>query len=117
MNFFSTLITNFFSNIIESFNNIIKYQEKKINLKRITLKKLIFLITFTITFLLGNFTALLAIIFKDALGTYGLFFPISSCILLYSISLFSIKNIIFYSGEAKYYERELKEIFSNDTKK
>ena len=54
-----------------------------------------------------------AIIFKDALGTLGLIFPVSSCILLYSIALFSLKNIIFYSKETEFYKRELEESLNN----
>lgn len=114
MNFIFTLITSFFNNIVDKFNNIIENHERKIKLKKLAIIKASYSITFLITFLLGNATSMIAIIYKDALGTLGLFFPISSCVLLYSISIISLKNIIFYSNECKYYKRELKETLSKD---
>lgn len=114
MSFVLTLITNFITNLSDSFNNIIKIQEKKLNLGKLTLMKSSYSLSFLITFLLGNATSMSAIIFKDSLGAFGLIFPISSCIVLYGICLISLKNMIFYSKETEFYKRELEESISKE---
>ena len=114
MSFVLTLITNFINNLSDSFNNIIKIQEKKINLGKLTIMKSSYSLSFLVTFLLGNVTSMSAIIFKDSLGTFGLVFPISSCIVLYGICLISLKNMIFYSKETEFYKRELEESISKE---
>ena len=114
MSFILTLITSFISNLSDTFNNIVRIQEKKLNLGKLTIMKSSYSLSFLITFLLGNITAMSAIIFKDVLGTFGLIFPVSSCIVLYGICVISIKNMIFYSKETQFYKRELEESTSNE---
>lgn len=116
MDFIFTFLAGFLNSTIDKFNSIIENHEKRINLSKLAVMKASYLITFLTTFLLGNATSMIAIIYKDALGTFGLFFPISSCIVLYSIAIVSIKNIIFYSNERKYYKRELEESLSKEDK-
>ena len=114
MSFILTLITGFITNLSDTFNNIIRIQEKKVNLGKLAIMKSSYSLSFLITFLLGNATAMSAVIFKDALGTFGLVFPVSSCIVLYGICLISIKNMIFYSKETEFYKRELEESISSE---
>ena len=103
------LVHNFFTDISDSIDNFIKTQEKKINIGKLSIIKSSYSLSFLISFLLGNTTSMMAIIFKDALGAFGLIFPISSCILLYGIYIISLRNMIFYSKETKFYKRELEE--------
>lgn len=114
MSFILTIITSFISNLSDTFNNIVRIQEKKLNLGKLTIMKSSYSLSFLITFLLGNTTAMSAILFKDVLGTFGLIFPVSSCIVLYGICVISIKNMIFYSKETQFYKRELEESTSNE---
>lgn len=114
MNFIFNLISNFFTDISNTLENFIKTQEKKINIGKLSIMKSSYSLSFLISFLLGNATSMSAIIFKDMLGYFGLIFPISSCIILYGIALVSLKNMIFYSKETKFYKRELEESVSKD---
>lgn len=116
MNFIFTVLAGFLSGTIDKINRMIDNHERKINLSKITIMRATYLITFLIAFLVGNATAMYAIIHKDALGKIGLLFPISSCLVLYCISLVSIKNIIFYNNERKYYKRELEEKIIKENK-
>lgn len=116
MDFIFTILAGFLNGTIDRINSMIENHERKINLSKIAIMRATYLATFLITFLLGNATAMSAIIYKDALGTLGLLFPISSCIVLYGISLISINNIIFYSNERKYYKRELEEKITKENK-
>lgn len=109
MGFIFTLLASFITNLSESFNNIIKVQEKKLNISKLSLLKSSYSLSFLIAFLLANTSSMSAIIFKDALGTIGLIFPISSSLLLYIIAIISIKNMMFYSKEEQFYKRELEE--------
>ena len=114
MNFIFNLISNFFNDISSTLDNFIKTQEKKINIGKLSIIKSSYSLSFLLSFLLGNATSMLAIIFKDALGSLGLIFPISSCILLYGIAIISLRNMIFYSKETKFYKRELQESLFKD---
>ena len=109
MAFILNLITNFFTDISDSIDTFIKTQEKKINISKLSLITSSYSLSFLMSFLLGNATEMSAIIFKDALGDLGLIFPKSSSIVLYWISLISLKNMFFYSKETKFYKRELEE--------
>lgn len=109
MAFILTMITNFFNSISESFNDFVNTQEKRINLGKLSILKSSYSLSFIVAFLLANATSMSAVIFKDALGTFGMIFPISSCILLYGIAFISAKNMIFYSKESKFYQREFEE--------
>lgn len=104
-----SLIHNFFTDISDSIENFIKTQEKRINISKLSIITSSYSLSFLVSFLLGNATSMIAVIFKDALGSFGLIFPISSCVLLYGISLISLKNMFFYSKETKFYKRELEE--------
>lgn len=116
MDFIFTLLGSFLSNVIDKFNSMIENHEKKIHLSKLAIMRASYLITFLITFLLGNATSMTAIIHKDALGTLGLFFPVSSCVVLYGMALISLNNIIFYNKERKFYKRELEESISKKDK-
>lgn len=116
MNFIFNLIGNFFNDISKTINNFVETQEKKINIGKLSIIKSSYSLSFLLTFLLGNATSMIAIIFKDSLGKFGLIFPISSCVILYGIALASLRNIIFYSKETKFYKRELEESLLKDNK-
>ena len=116
MDFIYTIIAGFLNSTIDRFNSMIENQERKINLSKLSVMRASYLITFLISFLLGNATAMSAIIFKDALGAFGLIFPISSCVLLYSIAIVSMRNTIFYTNERKFYQRELDESIAKQEK-
>lgn len=116
MNFIFSILAGFLNGTIDKINSMIENHERKIHLSKLSIMRATYLITFLITFLLGNTVATSAIINKDALGQLGLIFPISSCTLLYSITLISLKNILFYTNERKFYKRELEEKIQNESK-
>lgn len=114
MSFIFTIFQSFISDLIDKLNKIIENHERKVNLNKIVITKTCYSIIFIVTFLLGNATSMKAIIYRDILGPLGLIFPVSSCTVLYSISVIALKNILFYSNEHKYYKRELEEKLSKE---
>lgn len=108
MSFILALIDNLVA-LLTSLNKFIEEKNKQVKIAKLSIARNTSSIGFLISFLLANFTAMLAIIFKDSLGTFGLIFPISSCLVLYGLCLGFMKNILFFNKEKSFYVREFKE--------
>lgn len=101
------IINSFTDGLVKDINNSIKRKKENLHLFKMTSLKTVYLLIFSICFLLGNFTSMLAIVLKDMLGC-GIIFPISSCIFLYGGCLISIKCMYLYNKEKEFFERKIK---------
>lgn len=100
-------IMDFFTNgIIGDLNKTIKRKKDSIQLVKMSSLKIANLLLFSICFLLGNFTSMLTILFKDDLG-YGIAFPIASCVFLYAICIISLKGIYLFNKEKNFFIKKI----------
>lgn len=106
MDIIKLFIDSFTNGIIEDLNKIIKRKKESMNVVKMSSLKTANLLIFSICFLLGNFTSMLAILFKDMLG-YGIIFPIASCLFLYTICLISLKEVYLFNKEKEFFIKKI----------
>lgn len=87
-------------------SNSIKRKKESINIFHFSTLKMVNLIIFSVCFLLGNFTSMLAVLLKDNLG-YGIVFPIASCIFLYAGCIISLKGIYKNNKEKNFFVKKI----------
>lgn len=106
MDIIRTIIDSFANGLIDDINKALKRKKESFQIIKFTSLKTIYLGIFTFCFLVGNFTSMLAIIFKEILG-YGIVFPIASCIFLYLGCIVSLRCIYLSNREKDFFEKKL----------
>lgn len=106
MEIIKMLIDAFSNGLVSDINNSIKKKKETLQVMKMTSLKTIYLVVFSICFLLGNFTAMLAIVLKNPLG-YGVAFPIASCVFLYFGCIVSLRGMYLSSKEKEFFEKKI----------
>lgn len=89
------------ANITMDINKSIKRKKESLKVLEMSALKGLNLIVFSICFLLGNFSSMIAVLLKDSLG-YGIIFPLISSIFLYLIAIITLKEIYLFNKEKNF---------------
>lgn len=106
MDIIKLFIDSIANGIITDINKIIKRKKESIEIVKMSSLKAINLLIFSICFLLGNFTSMIAILFKDNLG-YGIIFPLASSVFLYCACIISLRGIYLFNKEKEFFVKKI----------
>ena len=106
MDFIKTIIDVITNGLISDIDKVIKKNKEKITISKMSGLKSLSALIFTIAFLLANFTSMIVVLLKDALG-YGVIFPLSSCLFLYIICIGSLRSMYLFHKEREFFIRKI----------
>lgn len=106
MDILKMIVNSFTNGLIDDVNKIFRRKKEEMSILKMNSLKAVYLTIFTICFLLANFTAMMAIIFRFLLGN-GIIFPISSCIFLYAICISCLKGICISNKERDFFVKKI----------
>ena len=106
MDIIKLFIDSIANGIIIDINKVIKKKKESIEVVKMSSLKMANLLIFSICFLLGNFTSMLAVLLKDNLG-YGIIFPLASCIFLYCGCIVSLRGIYLFNKEKEFFVKKI----------
>lgn len=106
MDIIKLFIDSITNGIMVDLNKIIKRKKESMEVVKMSSLKMINLLVFSICFLLGNFTSMLAVLFKDSLG-YGIIFPLASCVFLYCACIISLRGIYLFNKEKEFFVKKI----------
>ena len=106
MDIIKMILQSLIHTLTNDVNKMIKRKKESLQVIKFSTGKAIFIAICSISFLMANFTSMIAVLLKDVLG-YGLIFPISSSVFLYIACIVSMKCIYSCNEEAKFFKRKI----------
>ena len=107
MEIIKTIIDSITNGLISDIDKVIKKNKEKMVITKMSGLKSLSALIFTIAFLLANFTSMLVVLLKDALG-YGVVFPLSSCLFLYIICIGSLRSMYLFNKEKEFFVKKIR---------
>lgn len=106
MDILKLFIESITNNIFIDFNKSMKKKKEQLKIVEMNTVKSINILVFSICFLMGNFTSMITILFKESLG-YGIIFPLISAIFLYLIAITSLTSAYLSNKEKKFFIKKI----------